>query len=184
MNRLKSILIVAALVFGLLPAMAQEKRYSPHETVGNIFDGTRVTIIYGSPYTKSPRGPHAGEVRKIWGSLVPYGKVWRMGADEATLLITQKPLVFGDTTVPAGAYSLYFLPNEDGSAKLIINKQIGQWGTDYDQAQDLGRVDATRDTLDKPVDQFTISIGKGGSGGGVIKLAWENTQYSVPFTVQ
>jgi hypothetical protein len=181
MNRLKSILIVAALVFGLLPAMAQEKRYSPHETVGNIFDGNRVTIVYGRPYTKSPR---TGEVRKIWGSLVPYGKVWRMGADEATLLITQKSLVFGSTTVPAGAYTLYFLPNEDGSAKLIINKQIGQWGTDYDETQDLGRVDATKDALDKTVDQFTVSIGKGSAGGGVIKLAWENTQYSVPFTVQ
>ena len=181
MNRLKSFLLVAAVVLGLLPAMAQEKRYSPHETVGNIIDGNRVTIIYGSPYTKSPR---TGEVRKIWGSLVPFGQVWRLGADEATLLITQKALQFGSTTVPAGAYTLYLLPNQDGSAKLIINKQIGQWGTEYDEQQDLGRVDVTKDTLDKSVDQFTISIKKSDSGGGVIKLAWENTQYSAPFTVQ
>jgi hypothetical protein len=184
MNRLKSILVLAALGFVLLPALAQEKRYSPHATVGNIIDGNRVTIIYGRPYTKNPRGPHAGELRKIWGSLVPYGKVWRLGADEATLLVTQKPLAFGDLTVPAGACTLYLLPNQDGSAKLIINKQIGQWGTDYDQAQDLGRVDASRETLDNPVNQFTISIVKDGAGGGVIKLAWENTQYSVPFTVR
>ena len=58
-----------------------------------------------------------------------------MGADESTLLITEKPLTLGGTSVPAGAYSLYMLPNEDGSAKLIINKRLGQWGTQYDESQ-------------------------------------------------
>ena len=60
--------------------------------------------------------------RQIWGGLVPNGKVWRTGSDEATLLITQKPIVINGTTVPAGAYTLFTMPNEDGSAKLIINK--------------------------------------------------------------
>ena len=107
-----------------LPVAAQQRRVSPHETISAVIDGNRVTVTYGRPYTKNPR---SGEVRKIWGSLVPYGKVWRTGADEATLLITQKPIVLGGTTVPAGAYTLWTLPQEDGSAKLIINKQIGQW---------------------------------------------------------
>ena len=123
-------------------------------------------------------------MRKIWGGLVPYGKVWRTGSDEATLLITQKPLVIGETTVPAGAYSLYTLPNEDGTAKLIINKQIGQWGTQYDESQDLARVDLKKSDLEKPADQFTMAVAKGASGGGVIKLMWETTQYTVDFTVQ
>lgn len=183
MNKLKSLLIIAIVALGVLPLMAQQKRLSPHETISAVIDGNRVTIVYGRPYTKNPR---SGEVRKIWGGLVPYGKVWRTGADEATLLITQKPLVIGDTTVPAGAYTLWTLPADDGSAKLIINKQVGQWGVgpgSYDESQDLARVDLKKASLDKPVDQFTMSVGREGSGG-VIKLDWENTEYSVPFTVQ
>jgi hypothetical protein len=183
MNKIKSCLVVAACLFMAMPLMAQQKRISPHETISAVIDGNRVTITYGRPYTKNPR---TGEVRKIWGGLVPYGKVWRTGADEATLLVTQKPLVFGDTTVPAGAYTLFTLPEEDGSAKLIINKQIGQWGIgrgSYDEKQDLARIDLKKETLDQPVDQFTMSVGKEWTGG-VIKLSWENTEYSLPFTVQ
>ncbi len=89
MNKLKSLLVIAIVALGVLPLMAQQKRLSPHETISAVIDGNRVTIVYGRPYTKNPR---SGEVRKIWGGLVPYGKVWRTGADEATLLITQKPL--------------------------------------------------------------------------------------------
>lgn len=184
MQKLKSILIVLVMIGGLLPALAQEKRISPHETVSAVIDGSRVTVIYGRPYTKSPRN---GEIRKIWGGLVPYGKVWRTGADEATLLITQKPLVFGDTTIPAGAYTLWTLPAEDGSAKLIINKQIGQWGVgrgSYDSQQDVARIDLTRETLAAPVDQFTMSVDKNPAGGGTLKLIWEKTGYSAAFTVQ
>jgi hypothetical protein len=143
MNTLKSFVTIAAIVASTLPLAAQQKRVSPHETVNGRIDGCMVTITYGRPYSKDPK---TGEARKIWGSLVPYGKVWRLGADEATTLITQKPLVFGETTVPAGAYSLYLLPQEDGSAKLIINKEIGQWGTHYDEAQDLARIDMKKDT--------------------------------------
>jgi hypothetical protein len=183
MNRMKSLVALLTLVTAL-PMMAQQKRYSPHETVSTVVDGSRVMVIYGRPYTKSP---HTGEVRKIWGTLVPYGKVWRTGADEATLLITEKPLVFGDATVPAGAYTLWTLPQEDGSAKLIINKQIGQWGegeTVYKEENDVARVDLKKETLDTPVDQFTMAVTKGSQGGGQIVLSWENTKYTAPFTVQ
>jgi hypothetical protein len=182
--------ITAIALVGTLPAVAQQKRtastggVSPHETISAVIDGNRVTVTYGRPYTKNPR---SGEVRKIWGGLVPYGKVWRTGADEATILITQKPIVLGGTTVPAGAYTLWTLPQEDGSAKLIINKQIGQWGVgpgSYDEKQDLARVDLKKDALETPVDQFTMAVGKNPDGGGILKLSWENTQFSVPFTVQ
>ena len=146
-------------------------------------------IVYGRPYTKSPR---TGEIRKIWGGLVPFGKVWRTGADEATLLITQQPIVLGGAAIPAGCYSVWTLPNEDGTAKLIINKQIGQWGEDfsnpknvYDEANDVARVDLKKSDLDDSVDQFTMSIEKDPDvkGGGLIKLKWEKTQYAVAFTV-
>ena len=181
MNKLKSILTIAAIAVSTLPLMAQQKRVSPHETVSAVIDGNRITVVYGRPYTKDPK---SGEARKIWGGLVPYGKVWRTGADEATTLTTQKPIVFGDTTIPAGAYTLYTLPQEDGSAKLIVNKQLGQWGTQYDEKQDLARIDLKKDALEKPLDQLAIAVAKNPSGGGVLKIMWEDTQYSASFTVQ
>ena len=175
------VIIAAAVALSAAPAHAQQKRVSPHETISATFDGNRVTVIYGRPYSKDPK---TAEMRKIWGGLVPYGKVWRTGSDEATTLITQQPLVFGETTIPAGAYTVFTLPEEDGAAKLIFNKQLGQWGTQYDEKQDLARVDLKKDALDKPTDEFTILLEKNPAGGGTLKLAWEGTQYSAPFTVK
>jgi Protein of unknown function (DUF2911) len=176
MNKIKCALVITALL-GASPLMAQQKRVSPHETISAVVDGNRITVVYGRPYTKDP---HSGEPRKIWGGLVPFGQVWRTGADEATLLITQKPILLGDTPIPAGTYTLYTLPEENGSAKLIVNKQTGQWGTQYDEKQDLARIDMKKETLDKPVDQFTMAI----SRSGELKMMWENTGYSVPIKVQ
>ena len=172
---------MAAILTSALPMMAQQKRLSPHETISLVVDGDRVTLVYGRPHTKNPK---TGEDRKIWGELVPYGKVWRTGADEATLLVTQKPLVIGGTTVPAGAYTLFTLPQEDGTAKLIISKDLGEWGLQYKEADDFARVDLTKAALDAPVEQFTMALAKGTDGGGVIKMSWENIEYSVGFTVQ
>jgi hypothetical protein len=138
---------------------------SPHETVTATVDGAKVTIEYGRPYMRG---------RKIVGGLVPYGRVWRTGADAATTLTTDAPLVIGGANVPAGKVTLYTLPGEQGW-KLIINKQTGQWGTEYTEAQDLARVDLTTRKLSAPVDQFTIKI-----EGGQLKLSWELTELSVP----
>jgi Protein of unknown function (DUF2911) len=185
MKILKSIIVLAVAVIAFAwPASAQQKRVSPHETVSAVISGNRVTITYGRPFTIKPG---TTEARKIWGGLVPFGEVWRTGADEATVLITQKPLMIGETEIPAGAYTLWTLPAADGSAKLIINKQIGQWGVgpgSYDESQDLARVDLKKDALDKSVDQFTMAVGKNPDGGGLIKMSWENLQYSVAFTVK
>ena len=181
MKIFKSALIIAVVIATALPVMAQRKRVSPHETISATIEGNKVTIVYGRPYSKSPK---TGEIRKIWGGLVPYGKVWRTGADEATLLTTEQPILLGGTEIPAGTYSLYTLPAEDGAAKLIINKQTGQWGTQYDQKQDLARIDLKKDALDKTVDQFTMAIESNPAGGGGLKMMWENTGYEVPFTVK
>ena len=182
MNKIKSALIITAIVAGALPLLAQHKpRISPQATITADIDGNNVKIVYSRPYSKDPK---TGEIRKIWGKLVPYGKVWRTGANEATLLTTAQPVVLGGTEVPAGTYSLYTLPAEDGTAKLIINKQTGQWGTQYDQKQDLARIDLKKDALDKTVDQFTMAIEPNPAGGGMLKMTWENTGFSVPFTVK
>jgi hypothetical protein len=172
----RSLLILSLSLVIALPALAQEKkRVSPHETITATVDGSDVTIVYGRPYTKDPK---SGAARKIWGELVPFGKVWRAGADEATLLTTKQPYDIGGTTVPAGTYSLFMLPDANG-AKLIINKQTGQWGTKYDESQDLVRVDMKKEAVDTAVDQFTIKIESNSAGGGTLKFSWENAQYSV-----
>jgi len=138
---------------------------SPHETVTATVDGAKVSIEYGRPYTRG---------RKIMGGLVPYGRVWRTGADAATTLTTDAPLNIGGAAVPAGKVTLYTLPNAQ-TWKLIVNKQTGQWGTEYNEGQDLARVDLAVKTLTAPVDQFTIKI-----EGGLLKLSWELTELSVP----
>ena len=173
----RSFLILSVSVFAASLAFADDKpRVSPHETVTADIDGNTVTIVYGRPYTKDPK---TGAPRKIWGELVPFGKVWRTGADEATLLTTKQPLDIGGTTIPAGTYSLFTLPEQSGAAKLIVNKQTGQWGTKYDEKEDLARIEMKKESVNKQVDQFTIAIEKNPAGGGTLKLTWENTQYSV-----
>lgn len=185
MRRLRSVVLATmALLLAVAPAMAQNARVSPADATSAVIDGGRVTIYYGRPYTKDPK---TGAVRKIWGGVVPFGKMWRMGANEATLLLLQKPIEAGGVTIPAGASTLTFLPMEGGTAKLVVNKQIGQWGGTYDEKQDIGRIDTKAEPLEKAVDQFTISIAKNtaeGATGGVISLMWENTKYSIPFTVK
>ena len=169
--------------------LTRQTRTSPHETfTAFIKEGgtySSVMIVYGRPYIKDPK---SGQPRKIWGGLVPFDQVWRVGADEATLLVTQQPLVMGGVDIPAGAFTLYALPATDGSAKLIVNKQVGQWGYGYSkttEANELARIDLKKDPLEKAVDQFTIVIEADPAGGGeILKLQWENTQYSVPFAVK
>ena len=164
----------------------QRQRISPHETITATIDGNEMKLVYGRPYSKDPK---SGEVRKIWGKLVPFGKVWRTGADEATLLTTASPLEIGGTSLPAGTYSLFTVPAEgDETAKLVINKKTGQWGVPYNEesekANELARVDLKKKTLDKTVDQFTMAIDSKTDGGGELIMKWEDTQYSIPFTVK
>jgi hypothetical protein len=179
MNLKTTLLILPALLVSIALHAQEKSRVSPHETVNATIDGSELKVVYGRPYSKDPK---SGEKRKIWGTLVPFGKTWRMGADEATLLTTAKPLTMSGTTIPAGTYSLFLLPEENGGAKLIVNKQTGQWGTKYDEKQDLARIDMKKDSASAAADQFTIAIDKN-DNGGVLKATWDDTQYSVPFTV-
>jgi len=183
--RFSLIIVLAAGVWALAaktPPSSQlsQARVSPHDAINRNIDRiNRVTIYYGRPFSKDPK---TGELRKIWGGLVPYGRVWRLGADEATLLVTQQPIMIGSTEIPSGAHSLFMLPDETGTSKLIINNQIGQWGLQYDEKQDFVRVDLVKTSVDPQVDQLTMAIDSNPSGGGVIKITWEKTQFSVAFT--
>ena len=155
-------------------AQGQEQRKSPHETVKATIDGATITVEYGRPSMKG---------RKVMGELVPFGKVWRTGADEATTLTTDKELQIGGTIVPAGKYTLYTLPGQT-DWQLIVNKQTGQWGTEYDQKQDLGRVPLKKTATSAPVEQLTISVDKNPAGGGLLRIAWENTALTAPISVR
>lgn len=175
--------LVTVFLLSSLPLLAQEKkRVSPHETASATIDGAQVKIVYGRPYTKDPK---SGEMRKIWGGLVPFGQIWRMGADEATILTTDHDLDLGGTKIQAGSYSLYLQPEESGAAKLIVNKQTGQWGTKHDEAQDLARIEMKKNPLSPAVNQFTVKLEPAtGGNGGTLRLDWETTEYSTPIAAQ
>lgn len=180
MNRKKftaaSVLTLAALSFAWAQPPAQDKsqRPSPPGTADCTIKGKKVAIAYSRPSMKG---------RKIMGDLVPFGKVWRTGANEATTLTSEIALNIGGVKVPAGTYTLYTLPAE-GTWKLIINKQTGQWGTVYDESQDLARVDMTKTAIAVPVEQFTISLDQAGNDSADLVMEWEKTRVSVPVKAQ
>ncbi len=151
---------------------AQEPLSPPANTSATI-GGKKLTIAYSAPFIRG---------RKIMGGLVPYGQVWRTGADNATTFQTDADLDVGGLKVPRGTYTIYTLP---GAAEwqLIINKQTGQWGTEYNQRQDLGRVKMTMAQTPAPVDKMKIELLPAGGNKGLLKIAWERTELSVPITV-
>ncbi|WP_095509471.1 DUF2911 domain-containing protein [Rubrivirga marina] len=146
------------------------------EAVGEIGPAT-VSVDYGVPQKRG---------REIWGALVPWGELWRTGANRATHLETNHALVLGEgddaLAVPAGVYTLYSIPAADGGV-LIVNRQTGQGGTTYDEARDLGRVPLTRSALGETVEAFTIAVDETGARSGVLSLRWDRDAFSVPFTV-
>ena len=140
--------------------------------------GATLGVDYGTPIKRG---------REIWGALVPWGTLWRTGANEATHFSTDRALVFGagsDTlVVPAGRYTLFSIPERDGGL-LLINRQTGQNGQTYDQARDLGRVRLTARPLVSAVEVFTIAITEEAAAGGELRLQWDRTELVAPFSVQ
>jgi hypothetical protein len=104
--------------------------------------------------------------------------VWRTGANAATTFVTPRDVRIGGTPVPAGTYTLYTLPGAS-EWQLIVNRQTGQWGTEYDQAQNLARIPMRVERTPAPVEQFTISLVPG-SGAASLVMEWESTRVSVP----
>ena len=162
----------------------QPTRVSPHETIGAVFGGKgggRVTIYHGRPYSKDPKGT---EIRKIW-NWCPGISRGGMGSDEATTLVAEYPIMLGDKMVPTGAYTLYLLPSEKGSTKLVVSSKVGGDGETPDAKFDVARIDMKKDKLDKQVDQFTITLTPDkDQPKGELKLMWETTQFSVPIVVK
>jgi hypothetical protein len=145
---------------------------SPRDSLAANAGGATIAVNYGRPHKRG---------RTVYGNLVPAGDVWRTGANAATAFITDRPLRFGDQTLPAGAYTLWTLLTPEGGT-LIINGQTGQWGTQYDASKDVMRVPLQARTLPSPVEEFTIAVDPT-SDGGVVRLTWDTREFSAAFKV-
>lgn len=145
---------------------------SPRDTVRARIGNAALLVDYGRP---ARRG------RVVFGGLVPFGETWRTGANEATHLTTDRDIELGGTRLPAGTYTLWTVPGEDGWT-LIVNSRTGQWGTVYDADYDVLRVPMRVTRLPSLVERFTIGIAPEGRGG-VLRMRWEETEASVPFRV-
>ncbi len=162
------------------PPGASQAIASPRDSVQANIAGASVSVNYGRPFMRG---------RTIFGGLVPYNQVWRTGANEATAFRATADLDVNGVRVPAGDYTLYTLPREGSSGQvgewlLIINRQTGQWGTEYDRNQDLARIPMQVTRLDRPVEQFTIRVApEAGARAGRIIMMWERTQGTVDFRV-
>ena len=147
---------------------------SLRETARGAFgQGGMVLIDYGRPSVRD---------RSVWGgTLVPFDTVWRTGANDATHLFTSRTLTMGDLLVPPGAYTLFVQHTRTGTW-LIVNKQVGQWGTVYSAANDLGRVPMQMTAAPSHVEEFTITVRSLGPTRGAIEMSWGPNMMSVPFT--
>jgi len=154
------------------PQDASKTILSPRDTTRATIGSAHILVDYGRP---SKRG------REIWGGLVPWDKWWRTGANAATTFVTDKPLAFGATVVPAGTYTLYSVPKKTGNWLLVINKQTKQWGTEYHEDQDLARIPMNTSSVPTSIEKFAINVVPQGSGGA-IQLVWDTVEASAAFT--
>lgn len=174
MRKVSSLVLCTLFLAGAALAQEPKKPLSPPAKAEATLDGKKIAIDYSAPSKRD---------RKIMGELVPYGKIWRTGANAATTLKTDVDLMIGSLHVPAGTYTLYTLPTEK-EWTLIVSKQTGLWGTNgYDESKDLGRVKMSVKALPGSVETFNISIKPAGAKKATLVLAWENTEASVPVAV-
>lgn len=173
-NRIASIavLFVSLCTFAALAIAQQDKsqRPSPPASAHCMFtDGKTLTVDYSSPRMKG---------RKVYGGLVPYGQVWRAGANEATTFVPTADLIVGDKDVPAGNYTIFTLP-EEGKWTLIVSKKTGEWGIPYPGEQyDFTRAPMEVSKLNSPVEDFTISFVQTPRGCSM-NLDWDVTRATI-----
>jgi DUF2911 family protein len=158
-------------------AFAQTGKSRPSPAASAACDlggGKTIRTDYSSPRMKG---------RKIYGDLVPFGEVWRTGANDATTFITSANVVVGGKTIPAGSYTIFTVPAAD-KWTLIVNKKTGEWGIPYKyESDELARVDMKVSKLPSPLENFTIEYDKAGSGC-TLRIDWETTRASVAIAAQ
>jgi hypothetical protein len=147
----------------------------------SIRDTTRATIGNANFWVDYGRPLARGRV--LVGNVIPFDYVWRTGANAATQFNTSSPITLAGLKLPAGTYTLWTVPREDGRAELVVNKQFGQWGTEYNSAQDLGMAPLATSTTSVPVEKFTISIVPVDAKHGTLALEWGPFRWSAPIVV-
>ncbi len=145
---------------------------SPEVVARTRLGGAPVVVTYSSPRRRD---------RVLLGKVIPYGSVWRTGANAATTLLFDNNLDIGGKKIPAGVYSLWTLPRSDGSVDLIVNSQHGQWGTDYDASHDVAHIPMTVTTASSPQENFAIAVSDGTPG--TLRMSWGKFVWSVPVSV-
>jgi len=172
---LVAVLFVASVIASAQMSMDNDKakRPSPPASAECKFsDGKGVKVDYSSPRAKG---------RKIFGGLVPYGQVWRTGANEATTFVADADVIVDGQNVPAGSYTIFTVPEAD-KWTLVISKKTGEWGTDYPgPGEDLVRVPMSVSKTAGPVENFTIGFFQSG-GKCTLHAEWENTRATVDIT--
>ena len=166
----KRIAYLAALTVALTTAAFAQSRPSPAASATcDLGGGKTIETDYSSPRMKG---------RKIFGELVPFGEVWRTGANDATTFVTSADVSVGGKTVPAGSYTIFTVPAAD-KWTLIVNKKTGEWGIPYKyESDELARVDMSVSKLSSPVESFTIAYDKS-AGSCTLRMEWETTKASV-----
>jgi len=162
----KPAVLVTLSIFGLVTLACAQKPSPAAQAQCKFSDGKTITVDYSSPRMKG---------RKIFGDLVPYGEVWRTGANEATTFVTTANLTVSGKGVPAGSYTLFTVPNQ-GNWTLIINKKTGECGIPYKyEADELARVGMNASQTPSAVENFTIAFDQ----ACTLTVSWESTQASV-----
>ncbi|HEX6502322.1 MAG TPA: DUF2911 domain-containing protein [Terriglobales bacterium] len=172
MNKKLAVLTAFLLCVAMIAAAQQDKSKRPSPAANaqcQFSDGKTVKVDYSSPRAKG---------RKIFGDLVPYGKVWRTGANEATTFVTDANLTAGGKDIPSGNYTIFTVPGPD-KWTLIVNKKTGEWGIPYKyESDELARVDMSVSKTSAPVENFTIAFDQKGDTC-TMRLEWENTRAQV-----
>jgi Protein of unknown function (DUF2911) len=150
------------------------KQLSVRDTARATIGSAIFAVDYGRPLARG---------RKLLGDVVPFDYVWRTGANAATQFTTSAPITLGGLAVPAGTYTLWTVPRANGTADLIVNKQSGQWGTEYDGARDLGKAHLETETTKAPVEEFTIAIVGRDAGRGTLSIEWGPFRWTAPIVM-
>jgi Protein of unknown function (DUF2911) len=163
---LLALLILAATIFANAQEDKSQRPSPPAQAQCKLADGKTITIDYSSPRMKG---------RKIFGGLVPFGEVWRAGANEATTFVTDADLTVSGKAIPAGSYTIFTVPTQS-KWTLIVNKKTGEWGTPYKyESDELARVDMKVSKTSAPVENFLISLDQKGKGCA-LSMSWESTK--------
>ncbi len=150
------------------------RQLSVRDTARATIGSVAFSVDYGRPLARG---------RTLLGDVIGYDRVWRTGANAATQLAVSSPITLAGLPLAAGTYTLWTVPHRRG-VDLIVNGQTGQWGTEYSRARDLGRAPMRSDSVDIPVEKFTISIEPTDAGHGTLAMAWGTFRWKAPIVVR